>query len=258
MSRAYQAELVGIINITPDSFSDGGLYDNPVDAVIRADELIAQGVAFIDVGAEATNPYVTPVDAEEEWLRLASVATVLLAAFPGKISIDTYHPQTARRAAKIGEVIINDVTTFHNPEMIRVAQETGARCIASHLPFRVHGDIQRAHREIDKLENSVETVKKELLTRRGEMIKAGVDPSKIILDPGIGFGKTTELNWKLLEFAAEVPGIDVMIGFSRKRFLGEEHRREDGPNRDAANRAMRAGARYLRVHEPELYAGLLH
>ena len=246
MGVMSSVELVGILNITPDSFSDGGLYSNADAALKHADELFYDGAAIVDVGAESTRPRATPLTADEEWQRLAEIWPLLMERYEGKLSLDTRHPETVRRAAEYGTFIINDVTAFANDEMIVAAVELGLRCIVSHLPVAVNGDIQAAH--MGKLVDDVLQVRDELLAKRDEMIAHGIAKEKIILDPGIGFGKTPETNVELLKFAALVPDADVMIGYSRKRFLGD-NRMEIEPNLAAGRVAVDAGARYLRIHD---------
>jgi dihydropteroate synthase len=241
-------ELVGVLNITPDSFSDGGLYYDQEKALIQANQLFNEGASLLDVGAESTRPGATPLKHEEEWYRLQPLLGQLVFSYPEKISLDTHHPETVRLATKLaGPLIINDVTGFNNPEMIEAVADLDLRCIVSHLPDAYGQLIQEAHKAEQKVD-SVNQVRDELLAKREAMTSRGIYPPKIILDPGIGFGKTPKLNWKLLEFAQEVPGIDVMIGYSRKRFLGK-HRMELEPNLAAGAIAVRAGARYLRVHD---------
>ncbi|HSX33274.1 MAG TPA: dihydropteroate synthase [Candidatus Saccharimonadales bacterium] len=237
-------ELVGILNVTPDSFSDGGEFLDPAAAVAQADELFRSGAALVDVGAESTRPNALPLSDNEEWARLEPVLSVLIPRYPGQISLDSFHPATIDRAFGIGEVIVNDVTGMHDPLMVETVLKHQARCIISHLAPGM--DIQTAH----KLEPtaSVEQVKFELLDRARLLERRGLDPAKIILDPGIGFGKRRELNPQLLRFAELVPDRTVMIGYSRKRFLGE-HRLELAPNLAAGRIAIASGARYLRVHD---------
>lgn len=248
-------ELVGILNITPDSFSDGGLYVDAQKAIAHSEELFSQGASYVDIGAESTRPGAERLNADEEWQRLQPVLSSLLFAYPDHISLDTYHPETVRRASReLGSFIINDVTSFNNPEMIAAAAELRLRCVVSHLPEQYGQHIQDAHR--DKPVESLEQVMDELLSKRAKMINAGIEAGRIILDPGIGFGKTAELNWQLLEFAKYVPEIEVMVGYSRKRFLGEE-RMEPEPNLAAGQIAIDAGTRYLRVHDVVAHRALL-
>lgn len=249
-----QVQLVGILNLTPDSFSDGDPSLTPTKVLARAQKLFDEGADFVDIGAEATNPFVQPLTPNQEWDRLEPILSSLLKKFPGKISLDTYHVTTAVNALKLGPVILNDVTTFRDPAMISLAAKYHVQCIVSHLPFAAH-TIAGAHANATM--NTIEQVRDELLQRRDQMIAAGIQPEHIILDPGIGFGKTMELNKKLLEFAKEVPGIPVLIGHSRKRFLGDD-RFEIEPNLVAARKAIAAGAQYLRVHDVKAHKDLLN
>jgi dihydropteroate synthase len=150
----------------------------------------------------------------------------------------------------LGNIIINDVTGMNNPAMIDTVSRAKARVIVSHLPG---ADIQAAHKS--DLIDSVDTVKNDLLAKAAELKERGV--TDIILDPGIGFGKTPELNRKLVEFAREVPDFPVMIGYSRKRFLGDK-RMELEPNLEAGRAAIAAGAAYLRVHDVAGHRQLLY
>lgn len=248
-------QLVGILNVTPDSFSDGGEFDSTEKALRQAEQLFADSAAVVDVGGESTNPRSTPITPDEEWQRIKDILEVLLQKYPGKISLDSHHPETLRKAAKLGPFIINDVTGFNDPDMVKVAAELHLPVIVSHLPAKFGTDISAAHAS-DKPMATIAEVKAELLAREAELVKAGVKPENITLDPGIGFGKTMELNAQLVEFAKELPGKPVMIGYSRKRFLGE-NRMEIEPNLEAGKRAIASGAQYLRVHDIESHAALL-
>lgn len=239
-------ELVGILNVTPDSFSGDGIIA-PDEVFDKANQLVNDGASYIDVGAQSTRPGASYLGAEEEWSRLKPVLPGLSAMYGGQLSIDTYHPEVVRRAARdIGHIIVNDVTGFNNTEMIDAVAELRLPCIVSHLPEAYGRDIQQAHR--DKPVESVGQVTDELLSKCAKMMLHGIHKDMIILDPGIGFGKTMELNWKLLEFAKQVPNHEVMIGYSRKRFLGK-NRMDTAPNVEAGKIAAAAGARYLRVHD---------
>jgi dihydropteroate synthase len=175
----------------------------------------------------------------------------LIDKYPGKISLDTYHPETAEHALRLGEVIINDVTGMNNADMISVVARYGARCIVSHLPDT---DIQTAHKLKDV--KGSDTVIMDLMRREKELAAAGIPKDHIIFDPGIGFGKTQELNVELLEFAGYFPGREVMIGYSKKSFLGEEQY-DTQVNLDAGRIAIAAGAAYLRVHDVAAHRALL-
>jgi dihydropteroate synthase len=245
-------ELVGILNVTPDSFSDGNLFLKPDKAVRQAEKLFADGAAIVDIGAESTRPGAEPLSPDEEWQRLEPVLKELIERFSGRLSVDTYHPETVERAMALSGVIINDVTGMNNPAMVEAVIRLGAKVIVSHLPG---ADIQAAHK--GKLVDSVEQVKTDLL-EKGELLESkGLEKSKIILDPGIGFGKTPELNMELLRFAEQVPEYPVMIGYSRKRFLGE-NRMEPEPNLSAGRIAIKSGAAYLRVHDAAGHKQLLY
>jgi len=236
-------KLVGILNVTPDSFSDGGKFLDPKAAIMQAKQLFADGASIVDVGAESTRPDATVLTADEEWQRLEPILKVLLPLYPGKISLDSYHPENIKRVFEIGPVIVNDVTGMNNPAMVAVVSELKPTVIISHLPGV---DIQEAHRRMRV--NSINQVKQELLARVKLLEDSGLKRDQIILDPGIGFGKTMDLNSQLLSFGKEVPGYRVMIGYSRKRFLGED-RMDLEPNLEAGRVAIASGAEYLRVHD---------
>jgi dihydropteroate synthase len=251
--------IFGILNFTPNSFSDGGQFFTPQEALQHAHRLIAEGADFIDVGAEATNPWAEPLTADQEWQRLQTILPDLVKAFPGKLSLDTYHAAVAEQGLEMGVSFINDVTMFRDPAMVALAARyhDQARFIVSHLSPKA-SSIAQAHKLMPT--GSVEEVKSELLLKRQELITAGVAAGRIILDPGIGFGKIKDhdwaLHWQLLEFAQEVPGIEVMVGYSRKRFLGENKQAIE-PNLEAARIAIESGARYLRVHDVAAHRQLI-
>jgi dihydropteroate synthase len=246
-------KLIGILNLTPDSFSGDGLWRDDVSYVEKVieciDKLWRDGADMIDIGAESTRPNATKQTDKDEWGRLEAILQkVLNFEMPIRFSLDSYHPQTIRQAAEYGLFFINDVTGMADPKMRQVVAETGLPVIISHLPSIVNGDIQAAHQLGDRLYDDIEQVRYELYERVGQLELLGVDRSKIILDPGIGFGKTAELNYQLLQFAKVVPDFPVMIGYSRKRFLGE-NRMELAPNLAAYKIAAESGASYVRVHD---------
>lgn len=237
-------QLVGIVNVTPDSFSDGGQYFGSEQAIRKTEELFRDGASLVDIGAESTRPNAQKLSDVEEWSRLEPVLQSLIPRYPNKISVDSYHSATIEKALAIGPIIINDVTGFRDASMAQLSIDAKATIIVSHLPLGM--TIQEAHETTPIA--TVEQVKTELLAKADELEKAGVAHNSIILDPGIGFGKTPELNKELLRFAEQVPAYKVMIGYSRKRFLGEQ-RMDIEPNLTAGQVAMKHGAKYLRVHD---------
>lgn len=261
-------KLVAILNVTPNSFSDGGLFLKSEDALKQARKLFADGAAIVDVGAEATNPWAEPLTPDQEWARLEPVLPILVKEFPAQLSIDTYHPETAEKALKLtsaGQRIwINDVMTFRDPAIIKVAAKYGATCIVSHAPLNAK-TVKEVHKQ--KIDD-IQIVIDELESKRQEMIQAGVKPEHIILDPGIGFGKTMRLNWQLIEFKKYVD-YPVMLGHSRKRFLAtdpktgepladDQIRFTPERNLEVAQKIIDAGTDYLRAHEIALYKELVH
>ena len=231
------------MNITPDSFSDGDLFLDPEQAVRHAEKLFADGASLVDIGAESTRPGARSIRPAEEWRRLKLVLKWFSTLYPGRLSLDTYHPETAQRALAMRDFIINDVTGMSDPKMADIVVEHQAQCVISHLPGT---DIQAVH--LAKPIDSVQQVVDDLLSKAASVEAKGLGHAKIILDPGIGFGKTPELNWQLLKFAREVPDYQVMIGYSRKRFLGDK-RMELETNLAAGRIAIDAGAAFLRVHD---------
>lgn len=260
-----RTKLVGILNITPNSFSDGGLFLKPEDALKRARQLFKDGASIVDVGAEATNPWADPLTPDEEWARLEPVLPVLVKEFPGKLSLDTYHAETAEKALQLGDIWLNDVMTFRDPKMIEVAAKYNAMCIVSHAPLAAR-TVKETHQQ--KI-NDIKIVIDELMQQRKKMIAAGVDPKKIMLDPGIGFGKTMRLNWQLIEFKKYVAADQlVMLGHSRKRFLAtdpktgkpladEKIRFTPERNLEVAQKIIDCNTEYLRVHDIALHAAFL-
>lgn len=247
----HSPKIVGILNVTPDSFSDGGKFFTYEKAIQHADQLFHDGAAIVDVGGESTRPYAVKLSDDEEWRRLEAVLTILIPKYPGKISIDSCHPSTIENALAIGHVIVNDVTGLNNSKMVDVVVRNKSEVIVSHL----NGiDVEKAHH--GELIDDVNIVRNELLGKAEMLMRKGLSKEHIILDPGIGFGKTARLNQELLSFAHLIPDFKVMIGYSRKRFLGE-NRLDIEPNLVAAKIAIESGARYLRVHDVKSHADFL-
>jgi len=266
--------LVGILNVTTDSFSTVGRYIEPAEAIVHVRQLFKDGAGTVDIGAEATNPYVKELlSVDEEWQRLEPILSTLLPAYASlSFSIDTRHAEIVERAAALAgdkKFYVNDVTTFVDPNMIEVTARHGLWAICSHLPLAAQGDIARAHSDSSIRVEIIQQVVDELRSQEALMIAGGIPKDHIIKDPGIGFGKTMQLNYRLLSFANRFPGEPVMIAASQKRFLeispnGEPikniepgvYKLQDIPNQQAAKIAIESGASYLRVHKPEIYADL--
>ncbi len=243
--------FVGIVNVTPDSFSDGGMFFAAQAAMEHAYELHKNGATIIDLGAQSTRPGASHLSAEEELQRLEPVVSRLTDA-PFDVSIDTFYPEVIKKVRTyLPDVIINDVTMAHSQEMQELVATSGLRIFLSHLPLLVDGNIQAAHQMLQPID-SIDIVTRELLQRRDELLARGAASQQIILDPGIGFGKTMRLNAELVEFATHVPTIPVMIGFSRKRFIEQFlhlDRFDRSVNAMLTQKAIDSGATYLRVHE---------
>lgn len=249
---AGRPAIMGILNVTPDSFSDGGKFHNFDDAVAHAVSMVNAGASIIDVGGESTRPGAQRLPIEKEQARVLPVIRELVAReIP--VSIDTMNSATAVAAVDIGAVLINDVSGgLADRGMARVVAETGVDFIAMH--WRGHSaDMDAAAVYTDV----VRTVREELKHRVAELIVVGVRPDRIILDPGLGFAKTAQHNWQLLGRLRELGtlGHRILIGASRKRFLGDLLP-EDAPtsDRDPATATISAlaaesGVWGVRVHD---------
>ena len=244
--------IMGVLNVTPDSFSDGGKFAHLDAAIAHGAELVAAGAQLVDVGGESTRPGAERLPVEEEQRRVLPVIEALVErGIP--VSIDTMNASTALAAAELGVVLINDVSGgLADAGMPRVAAETGLHFVAMH--WRGPSKTMNANSVYDNVLNDV---RNELKLRVAELIVGGVRPDRIILDPGLGFAKTTEHNWKLLSnlAALETIGYPVLIGASRKRFLGTLLPK-DAPTdaRDPATAtisalAAQAGVWGVRVHD---------
>ncbi len=244
--------VMGIVNVTPDSFSDGGRFWQFDAAIEHGAAMVAAGAQLIDVGGESTRPGAVRLPVDEEQRRALPVIEGLVnRGIP--VSVDTMNASTALAAAELGAVMINDVSGGLADEgMARVAAETGLHFIAMHW----RGPSATMHTNA-VYSNVVKDVRNELKNRVAELIVNGVRPDRIILDPGIGFAKTAEQNWQLLSNLAALNtiGCPVLIGASRKKFLGALLA-ADAPttDRDPATAtisalAAQAGVWGVRVHD---------
>ena len=243
--------IMGILNVTPDSFSDGGKFQTLELAVARGLQMVEEGAGIIDIGGESTRPGAKPVQTLEEIARTVPIIGKLREQSDCLISIDTQKAEVARAAVAAGADIINDISALTDPEMAAVAAETGAGLVLMHMQGTPE-TMQKNPRYDDVVSN----VWNFLEERMAFAVERGVAPEQIALDPGIGFGKTDEHNLALLR---GIPmfgnfGRPVLIGASRKRFIGRITGQENPAARMAGSLAVAAfsilrGAQILRVHD---------
>lgn len=243
---------MGVLNVTPDSFSDGGLWLEPDAAIEHGLALVGQGADLVDVGGESTRPGAVRVDPEEERRRVVPVIREL-ASRGVTVSVDTLNASTARAAVEAGAAIINDVSGgLADAGMPDAVLDTGAQYVVMHWRGRLDAADSRA-----VYEHTVAEVRSELSARITDLLRRGIDPAMLILDPGIGFSKNARHNWQVLAGLPEIEtlGYPVLIGASRKRFLGAllpddappEDR--DAPTAVISALAAQAGAWAVRVHD---------
>ena len=219
MTDARSVRIMGILNVTPDSFSDGGRFDSLEAARAQAEKLISDGADILDIGGESTRPYAEPVSLNEELSRVVPVIEAIRSVSSIPISIDTYKAEVARQALAAGADIINDVTALQgDPDMIDVVAGCGNDVIIMHMQG-TPGSMQ----DNPRYDNVVAEVKAFLQERIAYMGAAGIDPARIIIDPGIGFGKTLSHNLQLLKNLDQLAesAHQILLGHSRKRFLGD-------------------------------------
>jgi dihydropteroate synthase len=242
--------VMGIVNVTPDSFSDGGLFLDRDAAVAHGRELIAEGAHILDIGGESTRPGAEPVDADEEMRRVIPVIEEV-SGDGVRISIDTTKAAVAKRALEAGATIVNDIAAFRfDPEMAAVTAEAGATCVLMHMLGE-----PRTMQDEPRYDEVVSDVKAFLEERLAYATGEGIPEERIWLDPGIGFGKTLEHNLELIARLDEIVAIGrpVVFGASRKSFLGKLTGRqvdERLAGTIASNIiAYERGARVFRVHD---------
>src|SRR4051812_32436956 len=241
---------MGVLNVTPDSFSDGGEWFSFEDAVAHGRRLAAQGAALIDVGGESTRPRADPVPEDEEMRRVVPVIEALGGA--AQISIDTSKVAVARAALDAGATYVNDVTALRaDPAMAGLVAERGCECCLMHMLGE-----PRTMQDDPRYDDVVDDVKAFLSQRAEFAVSQGIAEDKIAIDPGIGFGKTLAHNLELLRRLDEIAalGFELAIGTSRKSFLGRLTGREDPHDRVAATvattvLALERGATIFRVHD---------
>ncbi len=237
--------IMGIVNVTPDSFSDGGLFATRAAALAQAKKLVSDGADIVDVGAESTRPGHTPLTADEEWARLQPLLAALVTEAGAPVSIDTYKAETARRALGEGVCLVNDVWGLQrDPEMAQTIADAGAAVVIMH------------NRETTDPEIDIVADMKRFFARSLDIARrAGVSERHILLDPGIGFGKSREQNYQALRAIPELRslGFPLLIGVSRKSLfkgLGDGVLEGRLVGTLAANLlAARDGAEVFRVHD---------
>jgi dihydropteroate synthase len=242
-------KVMGIVNVTPDSFSDGGRHDDTRTAIAHCERLVAEGADILDIGGESTRPGAPKVDADSEWARIDKVlAAAVTLGVP--VSVDTYKPEVMRRALEAGADIINDVQALQLPGALAAVAGSGAGvCLmhmrgepASMMDLALYGDV-------------VAEVRAFLAQRAAAAQASGVPAECIALDPGYGFAKTADHNLRLLAGQQRLAGLGhpLLVGWSRKRTLGDITGRAVNDrlaaSLAAALRAVNAGANVLRVHD---------
>ncbi|PAU77601.1 dihydropteroate synthase [Halomonas salipaludis] len=243
--------VMGILNVTPDSFSDGGRHIVVDDALRHAERMLAEGAAIIDVGGESTRPGSRPIPAQQELDRVAPVVERLVRELDALISVDTSSPEVMRGTAALGAGMLNDVRALRQEGALQAAARSGLPVCVMHL-LGEPSDMQRAPHYAEPIE---EAVAQFLAERIDACEAAGLKRERLILDPGFGFGKTVEHNLRLLRRMQhlETLGLPLLVGMSRKSMIGKVLERpveERLPGGLAlAALAVERGARILRVHD---------
>jgi len=248
--RLDRTRVMGILNVTPDSFSDGGRYVDPDQAVRHGLEMVEHGADLLDVGGESTRPGSDSVSADEEWRRVGPVIRNLANKVDVPLSVDTMKPEVAAKAIDAGASIVNDVSGLREPAMVRVVASGRVGAVVMHMLG--NPKTMQSHPEYDDVVGEVRT----FLSERIRILEAaGVPSDAVAVDPGVGFGKTQEHNLALLRNLDQIAalGHPVVVGVSRKSFIerlggGESNERLSG-SLAAASLAVAKGAHVVRVHD---------
>lgn len=248
-------KIMGILNLTPNSFSDGGDYYDPERALDRAYEMLEEGADILDIGAESTNPKATPIDSQEEIRRLYPVVSLLRKKLDVPLSIDTFRAETIKTMLDLGADIINDVTALSDPGALEYLLESKAAVILMHMlgnhqKMHITGDYQREGGVTLSVSHHLEKIAQQCVAQ-------GIKPSRIILDPGFGFDKSVPEQLTLLKelsLLIEKSPYPYLVGVSRKRFIGAITGVEQPKDRLAGNLAValwsiEQGTKILRVHD---------
>lgn len=252
--------IMGILNVTPDSFSDGGKYLKQEEAIKGAEELSLEGAAIIDIGGESSRPGSKSLSAEEELLRIEKIVSALAKRFT--ISIDTYKAKTAGRCLELGAKIINDISALRaEPELAKVIKEFNAFVILMHS--KESDSHPLATKENKDYQNLIQEVAEFLLRRADFAMKAGITENKIILDPGMGgfLSPNPLYSWELLEklelLIEKIKPFPLLLGTSRKGFLGGALKDRDPLSQLTALSASLKGASIIRTHRPKMFREFL-
>ncbi|WP_244183084.1 dihydropteroate synthase [Vreelandella songnenensis] len=243
--------VMGILNVTPDSFSDGGRHIAPEDALRHAEQMLAEGAAIIDVGGESTRPGAAPLSEQQELDRVAPVVEALVRELDALVSVDTSSPLVMREASALGAGMLNDVRALEREGALMAAIGSGLPVCLMHRQGEPQ-DMQQSPAYDQPVEQAVTEY---LAQRVAECEAAGLERSRMLLDPGFGFGKTVEHNLRLLKYmrALEALKLPLLVGMSRKSMIGKvlgrpvEERLAGGLALSAM--AVERGARILRVHD---------
>jgi dihydropteroate synthase len=248
--RIDRTLVMGVLNVTPDSFLDAREHFEEGAAIAHGLRLADEGADILDIGGESTRPGARPVEAEEEWRRIGGVIAAIDRKSDVPISVDTYKPEIARKAIRAGAVVVNDVHGLRDPEMVRVVSNSGAGAVILHMkgePATMNEDPQYG--------DVVAEVRAFLVRRMASAIAGGVAGETIVLDPGFGFGKAPEQNAALLRRLGELRGMErpILVGVSGKSFPRKAFAKADPRLREASLApvavAVLAGADIVRVHD---------
>ncbi len=256
LPRLRRPLVMAVVNVTPDSFSDGGRFDTTESAIAHGLRLHRQGADILDIGGESTRPGATRPVVAEELTRVVPVIRAL-ASEGIAVSVDTMRHEVAQAALEAGAVLVNDVSGgLADPRILEVVAAHGAAYVAMH--WRAHAEVMQ---QLATYDDVLIEVRDELGRRLEDAIAAGIDPARLVIDPGLGFAKTAEHNWQLLRRLPELEalGVPILVGSSRKSFLGSLLAEPDGTprpvdDREDANVALTTiaatqGVWGVRVHE---------
>lgn len=251
-----KTRVFGILNLTPDSFSDGGRYIDTDDLYVAACRMNEAGAYGIDVGAESTRPGARPLSPEKEWERLKPFFHDVWPRLQSgglRLSIDTRHAETAARALEYGAHWINDVSGFADAAMVAAVRDSDCMLVAMHS-LTVPADMAITLPEDC---DPVNVLRMFFEQRIAALESSGITRARLVLDPGIGFGKTAAQSWQIIQRISELKtlGLPLLVGHSRKSFLGGTLAERDAATLAVSKQLMQSGVEFLRVHEVAAHVG---